>query len=49
VRQPGGRPTLKLYGRAAQFAQRLGVAHVALSITHTTGLAMASVVLENGT
>jgi holo-[acyl-carrier protein] synthase len=48
VRERGGRPTLKLYGRAAQFAQRMGVAHIALSITHTADLAMASVVLENG-
>ncbi|MGO9336921.1 MAG: holo-ACP synthase [Terracidiphilus sp.] len=47
VRERGGRPTLRLYGRAAQFAQRLGVAHIALSITHTTDVAMASVVLEN--
>jgi holo-[acyl-carrier protein] synthase len=47
VREHGGRPTLQLYGRAAQFAERLGVAHVALSITHTADLAMASVVLEN--
>ena len=47
VRERGGRPTLKLYGRAAQFAERLGAARIALSITHTAGLAMASVVLEN--
>src|ERR1700679_4362347 len=31
VRERGGRPTLKLYGRASQFADRLGVAHIALS------------------
>jgi holo-[acyl-carrier protein] synthase len=48
VRERGGRPTLKLYGRAAHFAERLGVAHIALSITHTVDLAMASVMLENG-
>ena len=47
VRERGGRPTLRLFGRAAQFAGRLGVAHIALSITHTADLAMASVVLEN--
>jgi holo-[acyl-carrier protein] synthase len=47
VRERGQRPTLKLYGRAAQIAARLGVARIALSITHTTALAMASVVLEN--
>ena len=46
-RQPGGRPTLHFHGRAAEFAARLGVRRVALSITHTRELAMASVVLEN--
>jgi holo-[acyl-carrier protein] synthase len=47
VREPSGRPTLQLHGRAAQFAARLGVVRIALSITHTTDLAMASVVLED--
>jgi holo-[acyl-carrier protein] synthase len=49
VRAPGERPTLQLHGRAAQFANKLGVMSIALSITHTTDLAMASVVLEDGT
>jgi holo-[acyl-carrier protein] synthase len=48
VREHGGRPTLKFHGRAAQIAAHLGVAHSALSITHTADLAMASVVLEDG-
>ena len=48
VREPGGRPTLRFHGRAAERAIRLGVARAALSITHTTELAMASVVLEDG-
>jgi holo-[acyl-carrier protein] synthase len=48
VREPGGRPTLQFHGRAAQISARLGVAHAALSITHTADLAMASVVLEDG-
>jgi holo-[acyl-carrier protein] synthase len=48
VRQPGGRPTLKFHGRAAQIAAHLGVTRSALSLTHTTELAMASVVLEDG-
>jgi holo-[acyl-carrier protein] synthase len=47
TREPGGRPTLRFHGRAHQLALRLGVAHAALSITHTTDLAMASVVLED--
>jgi holo-[acyl-carrier protein] synthase len=48
VREPGGRPSLLFHGRAAQIAARLGVTRAALSITHTDGLAMASVLLENG-
>src|SRR5579859_2872351 len=47
VREPSGRPSLKFHGRAAQIAERMGFAHAALSITHTAGLAAASVVLEN--
>jgi holo-[acyl-carrier protein] synthase len=47
VRELSGRPTLKFHGRAAEIAQRLGVARAALSITHTGSLAMASVVLED--
>jgi holo-[acyl-carrier protein] synthase len=47
VREPSGRPNIKFHGRAAQIAARLGVAHAALSITHTATLAMASVLLEN--
>src|SRR5579885_1134731 len=48
-RQPGHRPTLHLMGRALEIANRLGVAHVSLSLTHTATLAMASVHLENDT
>src|ERR1039457_2061353 len=48
IREPGGRPSLRFYGRAAEIAERMGVAHTALSITHTADLSMASVVLENG-
>jgi holo-[acyl-carrier protein] synthase len=47
-REPGGRPTLRFHGRAAEFAARLGARRAALSITHTAELAMASVVLEDG-
>src|ERR1700727_879064 len=41
VREPGGRPSIKFHGRAEQMAVRLGARHAALSITHTTDLAMA--------
>jgi holo-[acyl-carrier protein] synthase len=48
VREPSGKPTLQFHGRAAQIAASLGVVRAALSITHTSTLSMASVVLENG-
>jgi holo-[acyl-carrier protein] synthase len=43
---PSGKPTLRFHGRAAHFAEVLGVKTVALSITHTAELAMAHVILE---
>jgi holo-[acyl-carrier protein] synthase len=46
-RRPGGRPTLHLTGRAAEIAQKLGVRHIALSLTHSTTIAMATVHLED--
>ena len=46
VREPSGRPTIRFHGRAAQIAHAMGVANVALSITHTATLSMASVVVE---
>jgi holo-[acyl-carrier protein] synthase len=42
-----GKPTLLLHGVAAGFAEKLGVKHVSLSITHTAGLGMAHVILED--
>jgi holo-[acyl-carrier protein] synthase len=48
AREPGGRPTLRFHGRAAERAERMGVRNTALSLTHTSTLAMASVVLEDG-
>lgn len=47
VREPGGRPAIHFHGRAAERAARLGVAHSALSLTHTATLSLASVLLEN--
>ena len=46
-RQPGGRPTITFHGKAAEFAARLGAAHVALSLSHTAEQAIAQVILEN--
>ena len=42
-----GKPTLLLHGVAAGFAEKLGVKHISLSITHTAGLGMAHVILED--
>jgi holo-[acyl-carrier protein] synthase len=43
---PSGKPTLRLHGEAARVAELLGVKAVSLSITHTTALGMAHVILE---
>jgi holo-[acyl-carrier protein] synthase len=44
---PSGKPTLRLYGVAAQVAEKLGVRNIALSLTHTAELGMAHVILED--
>src|SRR4029079_19536139 len=44
-RPPGGRPTITFHGKAAEFAARLGAAHVALSLSHTAEQAIAQVIL----
>jgi holo-[acyl-carrier protein] synthase len=46
ARKPGGRPTLVLHGKAAEFAAKLGTTNIALSLTHTAEQAMAQVILE---
>ena len=47
VRQRGGRPTIVLAGEAKNVAERLGVKHIALSITHTDTQALAQVIFES--
>ncbi len=47
AREPGGRPTLELSGRAAQRAREMGVDRVALSLTHSREIALAVVVMES--
>ena len=47
INLPSGRPTLKFSGKAAAVAQKLAVANVVLSMTHTSQQAMAMVILEN--
>lgn len=48
VRDPAGRPELRLHARAAAAASALGVAHFALSLSHTSEYATASVVAVGG-
>jgi holo-[acyl-carrier protein] synthase len=43
---PSGRPTLHFHGKAAEYAQKLGVETISLSITHTRLEALALVILE---
>jgi holo-[acyl-carrier protein] synthase len=45
--QRSGRPVLRFHGVAAQIADSLGVRHVSLSLTHTSELGMAHVILED--
>jgi holo-[acyl-carrier protein] synthase len=47
VREKGGRPTIKLAGEAVNVAERLGVKHISLSITHTADQALAQVIFES--
>ena len=42
-----GKPTLLLHGVAAEFAARLGVRNISLSLTHTEQYGMAHVILED--
>ena len=46
-RQPGERPTLLLHGRALERANKMGVRHMHLTLTHSRDLAMAVVVAED--
>ncbi|MGH9686382.1 MAG: holo-ACP synthase [Candidatus Acidiferrales bacterium] len=47
TREESGKPTLSLTGVAREFAERLGVRHISLSITHSGNLALAQVIFEN--
>ena len=46
VNEASGRPTLKLSGVAREIAARMGVKSVSVSLTHTSELAFAVVILE---
>lgn len=47
VREKSGRPTLAISGEAGKIAERLGVKHIAVSITHTAEQALALVIFES--
>jgi len=46
VREMSGRPTLELHGEAKKIAGKLGVKHIAVTITHTASQALAQVIFE---
>ena len=46
-REPSGRPTLHVTGRAREMADTIGVKRMQLSLTHSRDLAMAVVVAED--
>jgi holo-[acyl-carrier protein] synthase len=47
TRERSGRPGLRLEGVAREFADRLGVKHISVSITHSGNLALAQVIFES--
>jgi holo-[acyl-carrier protein] synthase len=47
VREPSGKPTLKLHGASREIAARLGVKNTSLTITHDGNTALAQVIFES--
>jgi holo-[acyl-carrier protein] synthase len=47
VREPSGKPTLKLSGATRAIANALGVRNIALTITHDGNTALAQVIFES--
>jgi holo-[acyl-carrier protein] synthase len=47
VREPSGKPTLKLSGAARAIAGQLGVKNIAITITHDGNTALAQVIFES--
>ncbi len=45
--EPSGKPTLRIHGRAAELASRLGVSNAVISLTHDGGVALAVVIFES--
>ena len=44
TRKLGGRPTMSFHGKAGEFAAKLGVTNIALSVSHTAEQAIAQVI-----
>lgn len=47
TRLASGRPTIELRGAARQHADRLGVSHIHVSLTHSGNIAFAEVIFES--
>jgi holo-[acyl-carrier protein] synthase len=47
VRDPAGKPSLRLTGQAGIFLAQLGVRNIALTITHAGNTALAEVIFES--
>jgi len=47
ARQPSGKPTLELRGKAREFADGIRVKHIVLTITHSGNIALAQVIFES--
>jgi holo-[acyl-carrier protein] synthase len=47
VRNSSGKPSLVLHGESRRIADRLGVQHISLSITHSGNTALAEVIFED--
>jgi holo-[acyl-carrier protein] synthase len=47
VREPSGKPTLKLSGATRTIADQLGVKNIAVTITHDGNTALAQVIFES--
>ena len=47
IRRPTGQPTLALHGATRRHAERLGVNHMSVTITHSGNTALAQVIFED--
>jgi holo-[acyl-carrier protein] synthase len=47
MREPTGKPSLRLHGAAGEIAERLGVKTISITVTHSGNLALAEVIFEN--